>query len=268
MRVIYCKAVIKISPNDMTTNVRDSISGLFAADSRWSIDLRPEGLEAIVFVDSAAYSKILMTANLAYMFAGRSNVIDLWKAMIDVAERDGKLDWSLLPVNGMAVSVVGLADAQVKFEFGHEIRLPDASASEASFAGTGSVAACTCWTVNKDPRKAVETAKGSDIFTGGNVRYLEFLSKNNNLIADSSLITLQNAFAKEGMIMETKLGVASTPVPLKDALAKQGLAAALLKIESGELSPTAPCDAVYNNWPTKERNKLVAAMKLQYPKTR
>lgn len=250
----------------MTTNVRDSVSNRFAADSRWSIDLRPY-FDAILYIDDYPYGKIVKTRGRAYMFAGDSRVIDQWKTLIATAEANGEnQSWERLDVNGMAVSMVSLTNGEVEFEYGHEIRLPDQKAERASFAGTGSVSACKCWQVNGDPVKAVNTAKDSDIFTGGVARHLDFFTGvNNNLVTETSLTALNNAIRTEGMIMEIKNGSSSTSMVVKDALTnRNGLQAALEKVRLGELAPTAPCDAVYNNWSDKERKKLVAAMNKGY----
>jgi hypothetical protein len=253
----------------MTTNVRDSQIGEFATDSRWSIDLRSEGVEAIIFIDDGNYNKIVVAPLRAYMFAGNSGVIDKWKTAINLVQVDPlSVDWALLPVNGMAISIVNLFDASIDFEYGHEIRLPDKKAADASFAGSGSISACNCWKINRNPRKAVESAKGSDLFTGGAVRFLEFETKNNNLVTDVSLAELQNAISDKGMIMDTTLGFNSQPTPIRDSLDKQAnLSAALEKVRMGELSPTAPCDAVFNTWTDKQRQKLIEAMGKAYPKS-
>jgi hypothetical protein len=253
----------------MTTNVRDSLAQQFAADSRWSVDLRPQGISAILYVDNSSYSKILSTKGNAYMFAGNSSVIDVWKNSIVKAEAGTHdIDWGTLPVNGMAISVVDLTDGSVTFEYGHEIRLPDERAASASFAGSGSTSACACWSVHKDPVKAVMTAKQSDPFTGGEVRFLDFSTKSNNLVAESSLTDLHNSFKTEAMIMNTTQGMTGQPQPLKDLLASQGsLSAAVERVVSGELPPIAPCDAVYNTWTEKQRMKLVSAMATIYKKS-
>ena len=252
----------------MTTNVRDSAIGEFATDSRWSIDLRVKNVNAILFVDDNFYSKIVGTSKRAYMFAGSSNVIDQWKTGIKSAEADPySVNWNTLPVNGMAISIVNLEDGSIAFEYGHEIRLPDERAATVSFAGSGSVSACTCWQLNRDPRKAVESAKNCDLFTGGAVRYFEFSTRDNNLVIDLSLTELQNTFINEGMIMDMNLGPNSKPVPVKEVVTGYAnLTAALESVRIGELSPTAPCDAVFNTWTDKQRNKLVAAMDKTYPK--
>lgn len=253
----------------MTTNVRDSQTGEFATDSRWSIDLRSKGVEAILFTDEGNYNKIVATSRRAYMFAGRSDVIDEWKTAINLAEGNpSAVDWDQLRVNGMAISIANLLDGGIDFEHGHEIRLPDERAANASFAGSGSVSACNCWKTHRNPRRAVESAKGSDLFTGGTVRFFHFSTQKNNLVTDVTLVELQNAIYDRGMIMDTKLGLTSQPIPVNEWRDKQAdIVAALEKVRTGELLPTAPCDAVFNTWTDKQRSKLLAAMIEAYPKT-
>ena len=248
----------------MTTNVRDSLAKKFVADSRWSVDLRPHQ-NAILYIDDAAYGKILKTTSLAYMFAGSSQVIDQWKSNIAKAEQNRQhSDWRGLDVNGMAVSIVSLSDSLVVYEYGHQIRLPDPTASEASFAGTGSYHASSCWKNNRDPVRAVETAKKIDIFTGGSINYLDFLTGQHNLAPDISLKDLRHRLTTKGMVMNLDTNTISQAAALQSAKEQAQMEAILAKIRSGQIPPIAPCDAVHNKWSAEEHDKLIAVMEKQY----
>lgn len=60
--------------------------------------------------------------------------------------------------------------------------------------------------------------------------------------------------------------VTQVRIPAGEALEKdQTLRDALDKIKSGELTPAAPCDAVFNTWPQGQKTKLVSAMKSLFP---
>jgi hypothetical protein len=243
----------------MTTNVRDSLGGAVATDSRWSADLRQIGLPYILLLDDAGYEKIVVQGSVVFMFAGLCRVIDVWKHSIKLASYSpGEVDWGTLPVDGMAISSIAVGSGEIYYEFGHEIRIDDAS-----FAGTGSFPACACWKVNKDSERAVRSAMELDPLTGGAVRSFNFLSGKNNLVTDTPLFGMQNQFLTRSIVMNPNT---QERIPVGEALAKDdGLRAALDMVKTGKLSAQAPCDAVYNTWPQKEKSKLVQAMKRIFP---
>jgi hypothetical protein len=237
----------------MTTNVRDSRAGDVACDSRWTWDLRAHGIPNQLLLDDSGYEKLVRYNNCVVMFAGNSTVIDVWKASFAKASYTGEaVDWGSLPVNGMAISTVAVGSGRIIYEYGHEISLP-----EASFAGTGSYAAAGCWSANNCARTAVETAKGSDMHTGGVVRFLNFKSGDSNLVADRPLSELIPQFMQRGKMMaNTNSPVTFTNVSANDEALKQAMEEAVAQ-GSG---PAAPCDAVFNEWPEAEKTKLAHAM--------
>lgn len=51
-------------------------------------------------------------------------------------------------------------------------------------------------------------------------------------------------------------------VPIEEAAAKdEALQKAMEKVQAGEIVATAPCDAVFNQWPEAEKKKLVKVMR-------
>lgn len=238
----------------MTTNVRDSSNGYLASDSRWTWDLRPHGHTYQLLLDDAGYEKIISAKSSVFMFAGDALVIDAWKQAIKVSSDTGaQVAWSNLPINGMAISIVNMPSGSIRYEFGHEIDM-----ESASFAGTGSYGAAGCWLINKCAKKAVESAKSTDPHTGGTVRYQNFLTGENNLVPDGDLNDLIPQFLTRSIVMtaNTTHSEKFSEVAANDDELRQ----VLYEARAQGSGPKAPCDAVFNVWPSAEKAKLVAAM--------
>lgn len=245
----------------MTTNVRDSSSGILASDSRWTWEVQlPNGNLHTSFLDDTGYEKLLRGKGFIFMFAGDAYIIEQWKKPIkEQSYTASQVDWANLPVNGMAISVVQEGTGTVAYEFNHDIPL-----GVASFAGTGSYAAAKCWITNQCAKRAVETAKTTDQHTGGTVRYHNVRTGESNVGPDIELDVLIQQFTG-GNTMAGDIKQTST---LGEVAARHDVAAndetavrkAFLEAYAKGQGPTAPCDAVFTNWPTDEKAKLVKVM--------
>jgi hypothetical protein len=244
----------------MTTNVRDSHSGVLATDSRWTIDLRPHGKQMILRQDDADYQKIIKVERDLFMFAGLSKAIDAWKQAIALASYfPNAVQWEALPTTGMAFCVVR-GESRESSEFGLRLNLDGAS-----FAGTGMYFARDCWTTNKSAQRAVESAKQSDPLTGGLVRYYNYLTEDNNLGTDKTLGDMQGGFRTKGIVMYTDR---KCELPIAEASAEDNtLHEVIRQVESGGLFASAPCGPENEAWPEQERQRLFAAMKEIFPRS-
>lgn len=225
----------------MTTNVTDLVSEQVASDSRWSF---PE-VNFVLYVDDTGFDKIVLHGNYAWMFAGSGRLIQEWKDWLasnptSSAGRPG--------VNGVAFCIVDLVKKVVN-HWGQDIVL-----SQAMFAGSGALPAHMCWSRNRDPLKAVESAKSQDIYSGGIVKFLKFLCKSNNLVNTETIFDVSTACLQRGTVMyhsqkpATPVAVAAANDPEVKALVQ--------KIQTGTATASAPCDAMYNNWPAAEVERL------------
>ena len=244
----------------MTTNVRDSFKGVLASDSRWTWSAVVDGQQIQTHLDDTGYEKIIAAHSHVFMFAGDAVVIDEWKKAIKSASYTASQpQWGNLPVNGMAISVVQSPSGDVLFESGHDITV-----SGISFAGTGSYAAARCWRQNLCAVKAVESAKSSDKFTGGTVRFKNVLTDEGNLVMDSDLDSLAKQFfgsATMTLNNVTQTNVFGDVVQANNVAANdEALRKALRESFAAGQGPTAPCDAVFHVWPSEEKAKLVQAM--------
>jgi len=246
----------------MTTNVRDSLSHVMAADSRWSVPLAPFGLEKILYVDEADYQKIITFGNSVFMFAGLCSSIDAWKYAIALASYSAKsVDWATLPRTGLCISVVEMQTGNVLFEINHPISYP-----QCSFAGSGADFAVGCWSINRDAIRAVNTAKASDIYSGGVVRYHRHLTGENNFGFDKSLRELIAKFSERGYIVNT--ATHNDPVPISEAIKQEPILRSVLQqMAQGNISPSAPFDGMEKPWSEDDSKKLVSTMERIFPKS-
>jgi hypothetical protein len=237
----------------MTTNVFDGAAGMMATDSRWSIKYG----SYLIFLDDAGFEKIEFLGDFALMFAGLGPRVQEWKTWIrsnpDTETMPGQ------PAHqGMAVCMSHIPTKSVAFARGQKI-----TKDGASFAGTGSFAAYTCWAANKDAKRAVTTAMSADIFTGGEVKFSNFADGSHNIYAggaDVQYADLLKQILTRGLVMPTTKPIA--PFPLKDAVASNDdLQKAVEKIANGELHASAPDDSMLSDWTAAEKDEFNKALK-------
>lgn len=235
----------------MTTNVYDSNVGLMTTDSRWSYQYR----QWLIYIDDARFEKIERYKNAIFMFAGNGQKIQSWKTWIrsaptsDVDQPDCEL---------MCVCIADQESKAVLFQDRQDI-VRDGG----FFAGSGSIPAYMCWSVNQDARKAVESAKAFDFSSGGDVKFLDFATGTHNLFTpttrDMHINDVNIAIATRGNVMEIALNnqVNSPPFKLSELAANDaGLKDVQGRIASGEISPTAPCDGMYSEWTGAQKASL------------
>jgi len=238
----------------MTTNVYDKTKFLLTSDSRWSIPTE----FGVIYVDDTGFDKIEVANGHAFIFAGNAAVIQQWKDYIRGSKAGSPL--ARPAAKGISLLVAKLGCGTFVEAYGQDISLPHKSKPMVSFAGTGAHAAASCWLANKCGRRAIETAKARDYYSGGNVMYLELQSSNSNLRNDRDADNLPEAFLEKGNVMYTP-GLNSTVISLDEA-AKQDprVEQWLKKIAEGSVEIQAPCDAMFNEPTEEEDARLDAAM--------
>lgn len=245
----------------MTTNVRDSVSNVLAADSRWSVTVHLDDADIILFVDDADYQKILAFRAGVFMFAGDSQKIDNWKFAMALANNfPAAVNWESLPTTGLTISCVERVTGDVRFEINHSISLADCS-----FAGSGASYAADCWSSNRNAIMAVSTAISMDLYSGGVVRYYRLSNDRNNIGIDRSLSALGAALVERGFVMNT--ATKNQAISIKEALkTDERLRKVADDIATGKVTPTAPHDNMDRVWSTDEKARLVDAMEHFFPK--
>jgi len=239
----------------MTTNVYDSLAGTMSSDSRWSC----QHGKYLIYIDDARFEKIEKYQNSVFMFAGDGAKIQAWKDWIRTSPKStvGTPDCEKI-----CICIADQSKNSVIF-----MERQDIIKDGGYFAGSGSRYAYQCWDANRDPLRAVETAKSFDASSGGDVKFLEFSSGNHNLFSptgkDVRIEDVSRAMATRGRVMEITVNNAtnSPPFKLADVAANDaGLRDVQNKIASGQLSPTAPCDGMHSEWTDEQKRKLDSAL--------
>jgi hypothetical protein len=235
----------------MTTNVYDQNQGVMASDSRWSI----RHGNYVVYLDDTGFDKIEIRKGAAFMFAGNGGRIQQWKSWLRTDPAD---DSQQPPEDRICICIADMASKKMK-SFGKENVL----LTGGYFAGTGTLYAIPCWQANNDPKRSVETAKLSDIYSGGEVKFCDFVSNDSNLNYPQSNVTIQmvdQAILTRGLAMKINANSTQTlPFP-QAANDIPDVAEIREKIARGELSANAPCDGMYKEWTAEEKADLKGAL--------
>lgn len=236
----------------MTTNVFDELNGVMATDSRWSI----QHGSYIIYLDDTGYEKILIWNGYAIMFAGNGGRIQQWKDWIMSNPKDAS---EQPPVEGICVCIVDMVAKKVKSSV-KQIVLAEGG----YFAGSGQLYAVPCWMKNRLAQLAVETAKSNDKLSGGDVKFYNFVSGENNLNVNfpTGNMTIQMvtaALLKRGLVMQTTKGAHGVPFA-EAANDNPELQQIVEKVANGELTASAPSEGMYSQWTTEEKASLNNAL--------
>lgn len=241
----------------MTTNIFDSNGQMMATDSRWSIQMAGW----LMYVDDSGYDKIIEHNGQVLMFAGFGRAIQQWKDWI----ASNPADISNMPHHkGMSVCMVNALSSTVVFDAQQDI-----VNNGVYCAGSGARHAYGCWISNKSATKAVETAKTLDFFSGGEIKYFDFKNKINNLtlqqpLANITIASVDAAILQGGQVMKinTNLPIPSNPPFARASANEEDIVTAQIraKVQAGELSATAPCDGMHNDWSQENKDKFTLAL--------
>lgn len=232
----------------MTTNVLDLQSDIATSDSRWSITWP----DAVIYVDDTGFDKIFEHNRYLFVFAGTSNLIQIWKNHISDPATTG------IPptdANGMsiAVTITDLDSGTVLFEHRQA-----AVYESVRFAGSGAAYAEQSWFGNFCAKSAVETASEFDICTGGDVKYYAFNGEH-NVDLSTTIQSIPNAIQTKGMIMYRKqLG---NPVPVSVAAQNDSRIGTLIdNLTTGKESMCAPFPNMHQPMACAEKRALEKAL--------
>jgi len=237
----------------MTTNVLDRRNARIASDSRWSVD----SVNFVYFVDDTGFDKIAERSSAVMICAGNSGLIDQWKTWFCspnpsyVAPPSQLIDLMGTVVAEIAVTILTKPGFQVEFSRGSYEHFED----HAYFCGTGGVPARDCYSVNGCSFKCVETAKNHDPCTGGEVKYYELHSFNNNLSSPkATLDQMLHQLVDRGFAMNKSTREITPMDPLTQEEFRKQLA-------NGTLSVSAPTGSPLRAWTERERHDVQEAMR-------
>jgi hypothetical protein len=238
----------------MTTNVYDVASGLLTSDSRWSID---EG-DWIAFVDDTNYDKIVFDNELGLLFAGDLSKIEIWKDWF-LSGRTSPIP--LDQVDRMSIIGIDMPTGNIAFHSDYLLVSTINSSIEAWYGGTGAPYAKDCWQLNRCARKAVETAKAEDDFSGGNTVFAERESLETNLANSEKVESVLQQMKERGIMINSK--GSQEPTLVKDAAndPSNPLAQSLAqKIMSGKAALGAPFPGMDQPWTNEKKAELEKAL--------
>jgi hypothetical protein len=248
----------------MTTNIFDGNAKVMASDSRWSIEYGPW----LFYLDDTGYEKILRHNGFSLMFAGNGRKIQEYKDWI----RSNPPDDSSMPnEKGMSVCMIEDATGEVVFQ-----RQQDINSENVLCAGSGARWAFGCWIQNKCSKQAVKTAKSKDVCSGGDVKYVDFAqgAVATNVVTytvqkELHIDTVTKNILERGNAMKIQAlppGTPDLPFNKADGILdvaqneQAARAAAKALAASGQLTATAPCAGMHNDWDQDDRAEFKKAL--------
>jgi len=246
----------------VTTNVVDLDRGLAASDSRWSIEGPEHWVDGkcikpsfLLFVDDAQFDKILTHNGFAATFAGDGDLIQKWKTYLlsNPTPTSVKPPYSQTVRNRPSSVSIYIADMSQN-KLVSSMDNPITVDNVAFFAGSGAPYALECWTLNRDPLKAITTAKNQDNFSGGTTKQLVFFDGKNNLEVGTSIRDVRTSLQKRGLVMY--VGSASVLTVKQAVKDNPKVADVMQQIANGALPPTAPCEEMSREWTDNEKASL------------
>lgn len=244
----------------MTTNVLDCVNGMLTTDSRWSAD----NGDWVAYVDDTNYDKLAFTSRVGFLFAGDMPPIDAWKHYVNGGMKKGTrpvIPQTWLPGTRIQIIQVDLSTGKIVFKSHNFLNTSFGLAVKALFAGTGAPFAKACWDARKCAKTAIVSAAVEDARSGGNVVYLNRVTRENNVRNTATAQSVLDQLKDRGYLMNAKQNQAA--VLLKDAAsdpanpAAQAFAKAVM---SGAAPLTAPFPGMDEPWTQEKLAELDLAL--------
>jgi hypothetical protein len=245
----------------VTTNVFDGISGVVAADTRWSTLTSSNWM---IYIDEPNYPKLVIKEiggdKYGFLFAGDGVAIQNWKNWLSSNQTTARPS-----ALSMAICIVDLMQRKHIYHEGQEYLAVDAL----SITGSGALHALTCWMTNKCAKKAINSASMRDIHTGNYVQFYEMGTSEHNLPEQNNMTIddVRKTMAIRGYIMNKEIGkdsiIAISSIDSINSISANDVEE-IKNIRNGllhaNISPTAPCIGVYNTRSEEQENALDNAL--------
>ncbi|WP_313465672.1 hypothetical protein [Stenotrophomonas sp.] len=239
----------------MTTNVLDKRNARVTSDSRWSVDDAAGGY--VYYVDNTHFDKIAERSTAVMICAGDAELIDQWKQWFVDEDAGYEAPPSHLQdlqgnvIAAITVTVITKPGFAVDFSEGLYHRHEDS----AYFCGSGGAAAKDCYSVNGCSFRCVDSASVADPFTGGDVKYYDVSSFENNLSnPKASLQDMLDQLVDRGFAMNKTTREITPMSPLTQEELRQ-------KLANGTLSASAPTGVPLRGWSDRARHDAQEAMR-------
>lgn len=235
----------------MTTNVLSLLpqTKMLACDSRWSYETE----RFFYYIDHSGYDKIAYTDKMVAIFAGNASVIEQLKKWIK-----SNLIGKMPDPNDTSIIAYNLVN-QTYFARNHSFSYPSSEEPEALFSGSGSFDAIRSWKIHRSPIRSVQDACLTDLYTGGEVKFFDLISRQNNLQKEqlpiSALFTL---LSEEGFVIrkQTQSLIGEVAISMKEAVNDPEIVHDLHALKSGQASFNAPAPEAMIKWHEEEINNL------------
>lgn len=241
----------------MTTTVYDRVHGYVASDSRWSCDLERFGFPGLVaYVDNTGFGKIAVRGDFILCLAGCGNLIQQWKDWW----RQPELPALLPPVEGDNGPVVLYAiDTKLNQLALHTPSVldcvhldQDTAELSAVFTGSGQTYAWTWWVASQCAKKSIQSVMGQDVFTGGDVRFVDFINNTSNIENTIHNVSAINHQMKTRGLVVNKHDPSMQPMPIGADV----LTAIQAVVAENTLPMSAPHGAGPVIWNTAAKQRL------------
>lgn len=204
------------------------------------------GDKFVLYTDKAQFDKICVCPKikLAFAFAGDSGWIEQWKWWLTIGVHIEAPE-PFVPKNAEFAYCAARFPSGDLAGFIHPEGIPPHTVQTATmdiaalFAGSGGKPARDCWQINKDARRAVETAAIKDAFTGGDV-VTSCLKTGTHTAEIGNASNLKAALLKGRVMRQTATGYGED-MPLDEAMKQYPEVAALAQqIANGTVNACAP----------------------------
>jgi hypothetical protein len=235
----------------MTTNAIDIQQLIVSSDSRWSCLVDDQ----LHFVDDTNFDKIVVNEDAVMICAGDGELIGEWHEWFrrpDCYETETprtEITRGAI-TETVCITILGRPDGTILFIRGsyHTIDM------HALFAGSGAIFAHGCFTANKCVMKCVQTAACHDFYTGGDVKFYNIVTGENNL---SNIVHafdhVDNEYRARGKVMDI------TTKKVMDINPKSAANDAAQKNASG-FHLSAPTGEAYRPWSADDKDRLQVAV--------
>ena len=238
-----------------------------ASDSRWSIETG----DFVLYLDDARFGKIALANDVAFIFAGAGKLIQQWKVWISKGP-SGNVGRPATRDNDevIALCMVAMGTAEVIFRERQQSIFcddPIKADTRAFFAGSGAAPARCYWCQTQYAMKAVDAAIGQDVYSGGEVRYVRFNTREHNLVESETIDQVADRIIKEGIVMYKNMP-SQTGVPVAVAAESDPkVRTTLEEVKGGTKGPRAPFDTMRDPWTPEAERRLDAALNRVFPRS-
>ncbi|EKN3457962.1 hypothetical protein [Yersinia enterocolitica] len=249
----------------MTTTAYDCDCKVVACDSRWSAKVNLIDGDYILLVDDTGFNKIISRKGGILICAGDGLTIEKLKEWWSSEPFDPNAIPDLLQHGEFKVSIMMISLAGERmFDAGHKhvVYNPEEEYMHAIFSGSGGGFAANTFMQCGCAKSSVDIAKLFDPWTGGEVKFIDMVSCENNVDDETmDYNSIMKAMELRGVLMKFKGHYAAnsenvTTIPLREhAQANQ----IINELQSGSIHAYAPMGGSEVKWTSERVEKLKEA---------